>query len=67
MQSSFTQEDEKEKYLNLVNRRKKNEPIAYILNKKEFRSKDFFVDKKSLIPRPETELIIDPIVKDFKN
>ena len=55
------------KFKHLINRRLCNEPIAYILNKKEFRSKDFFVDKKSLIPRPETELIIDPIVKDFKN
>ena len=55
------------KFKSLINRRLCNEPIAYILNKKEFRSKDFFVDKKSLIPRPETELIIDPIVKDFKN
>ena len=55
------------KFKYLINRRLCNEPIAYILNKKEFRSKDFFVDKKSLIPRPETELIIDPIVKDFKN
>ena len=55
------------KFKLLINRRLHNEPIAYILNKKEFRSKDFFVDKKSLIPRPETELIIDPIVKNFKN
>ena len=55
------------KFKHLINRRLCNEPIAYILNKKEFRSKDFFVDKKSLIPRPETELIMDPIVKEFKN
>ena len=50
----------------LILRRLKNEPIAYIVNKKEFRSEDFFVSKNSLIPRPETELLIDPILKLFK-
>ena len=37
------------------------------IKKKEFRSRDFFIDNKSLIPRPETELLIDPIIKIFKN
>ena len=50
----------------LILRRLKNEPIAYIVNKKEFRSQDIFVSKNSLIPRPETELLIDPILKLFK-
>ncbi len=49
----------------MILRRLKNEPVAYIINKKEFRSKDFFVSKNSLIPRPETELLIDPIIKLF--
>ena len=51
----------------MISRRLKNEPIAYIINKKEFRSKNIFVSKNSLIPRPETELLIDPILKLFKN
>ena len=55
------------KFKKLISRRSKSEPIAYIFKRKEFRSKDFFVDKKSLIPRPETELLIDPINKVFKN
>ena len=50
----------------IISRRLKKEPIAYIFNKKEFRSKDFYVVKNSLIPRPETELLIDPIIKKFK-
>ena len=54
------------KFKSLINRRLCNEPIAYILNKKEFRSKDFYVVKNSLIPRPETELLIDPIIKKFR-
>ena len=55
------------KFKSLILRRSKNEPIAYITNNKEFRSTNFFVDKNSLIPRPETELLIDPISKIFKN
>ena len=50
----------------MISRRLLNEPVAYIINKKEFRSKDFFVNSSALIPRPETELLIDPIVKLFK-
>ena len=55
------------KFRSLISRRLKQEPVAYIIARKEFRSEDFFVDRKSLIPRPETELLIDPIVKIFKN
>ena len=55
------------KFKSLISRRSKQEPIAYIFKKKEFRSRDFFIDNKSLIPRPETELLIDPIIKIFKN
>ena len=47
-------------YLNL---RKKNIPIAHILNYKFFWKYKFFVDKNVLIPRPETELIIEKILK----
>tara|TARA_Y100000590_G_scaffold409042_1_gene500753 strand:+ start:745 stop:1599 length:855 start_codon:yes stop_codon:yes gene_type:complete len=54
------------KFRFLISRRERYEPIAYIVNKKEFRSENFFVDKRSLIPRPETELLIDPIKKIFK-
>ena len=55
------------KFKSLISRRLKSEPIAYILQTKEFRSKDFIIKPASLIPRPETELLIDPIVKFFKN
>ncbi len=59
-------EKEITKFKSLIFRRSKLEPVAYILKKKEFRSRDFFVDSKSLIPRPETELLIDPIIKIFQ-
>ncbi len=48
-------------------RRSRSEPIAYIFKTKEFMGSNFFIDQKSLIPRPETELLIEPIIKIFKN
>ena len=49
-----------------LKRRSKNEPIAYILEEKEFWSKKFYVNKNTLIPRPETEILIDALVNIFK-
>ena len=46
-------------------RRSKNEPLAYIIEEKEFWSKKFFVNNNTLIPRPETELLIDKLVQIF--
>ena len=47
-------------------RRSKREPIAYLLGEKEFWSREFFVNKYTLIPRPETELLVDKLVNIFK-
>ena len=47
-------------------RRSKKEPIAYLLEEKEFWSKKFFVNKDTLIPRPETELLVEKLVTIFK-
>ena len=49
-----------------LQRRSKSEPIAYILEEKEFWSKTFNVNKNTLIPRPETELLVDKLLKTFK-
>ena len=43
----------------LVDRRLKHEPAAYILKSREFHGIDFYVDSRVLIPRPETELLVD--------
>ena len=48
-------------------RRSNNEPVAYILGEKEFWSKKFKVNKDTLIPRPETELLVEGILNIFKN
>ncbi len=52
-------------YKQLIHRRKKSEPIAYIINKKEFWEDSFFVDKSVLIPRPDSEIIIETGIKYF--
>ena len=53
------------KFKSLIERRKKGEPIAYIINKKEFWKDEFFVNKDVLIPRPDTELIIEQVLKIY--
>ena len=56
-----------EKYDKAIKRRINNEPVAYITGKKEFWSENFAVNKSTLVPRPETELLIYKIVDIFKN
>ena len=41
-------------FYNLIERRKKGEPVAYLINKKEFWKETFYVNKDVLIPRPDT-------------
>ncbi len=54
-----------EKFSILVDRRLKHEPIAYLINKKEFYGRDFFVDPSVLIPRPATEAMIECALEIF--
>jgi len=56
-----------DKFKALIERRKKGEPIAYLINKKEFWKDEFFVNKDVLIPRPDTELIIEQVLKIYSN
>ncbi len=59
-------QDNIKKFDKLIQRRSLKEPIAYIIKRKEFWSKQFFVNKDTLIPRPETEIMIEYIVEMFK-
>ncbi len=52
---------------NYITRRLKQEPVAYILNRKEFFGYEFFVNENVLIPRPETELIVKEVLEIIKN
>jgi len=53
----------------LIENRSLKKPIAYITNKKFFWNSEFYVTEKTLIPRPDTELIIDNVLKltKYKN
>ena len=53
-------------YKKLILRRSQHEPIAYIMEEKEFWSKNFIVSPDTLIPRPETELMVEKLVEIFK-
>ena len=50
-----------------ITRRINNEPIQYILGSSEFYGRSFFVNKNVLIPRPETEILIDISIEELKN
>lgn len=47
----------------IITRRFKREPVAYIINKKEFCGYEFYVDKRVLIPRPITEQLVEKVLK----
>ena len=51
---------------NLIRRRALKEPAAYILREKEFWGKKFEIDQNTLIPRPETELMVEKLVKIYR-
>src|SRR3990167_561740 len=56
-----------DKLLKWVERRAKNEPLEYITQRVSFYSEEFFIAQGALIPRPETELLIDEVIKNIKN
>lgn len=49
-------------YASWIERRARREPVAYIVGRKRFYGRDFAVDSRVLIPRPETELLVEQIV-----
>ncbi len=58
--------DQAEAFTDLVARRIRREPVAYMLGRKEFYGLDFVVDKRVLIPRPETEMLVDFLLAHVK-
>ena len=53
------QADELTRYRELIKRRLQSEPVAYLVGKKEFRSLELHVDARVLVPRPETETLVE--------
>jgi release factor glutamine methyltransferase len=54
-----------DEYLRLLERRSKREPLAYITGRKEFWSLEFLVSPAVLIPRPETETLVETALRKF--
>lgn len=59
--------DDIKEYLSLIDRRCDSEPIEYITNSAGFYGRDFIVHKGVLIPRPETEILVDKVAKIIKS
>ena len=55
------------KYSFAIKRRINREPVAYITGKKEFWSENFTVNNTTLVPRPETEILIYKVINYYKN
>ena len=66
-QNTVLDQEQEDLFAKLIKRRKQQEPVAYILNKKEFWNESYYVDKRVLIPRPETEILIEMLLKKVKD
>jgi len=60
-------QEQEDTFFNLIEQRENNVPIAYLIGKKEFYSRDFFVNKYTLIPRPDTEILVSTALDYIKN
>ena len=61
-------DDKNLKYFNkLIKERASYKPIAHLINKKFFWNNEFFVNKNTLIPRPDTEVIVEQVLKLTKH
>ena len=54
---------QEKKFWDMVERRKKYEPVVYIINKKEFFGLDFYIDENVLMPRPKTEILVEKTIE----
>ena len=59
--------DKEQLFLRLIERCLQGEPAAYIIQRREFYGLDFYVDPRVLIPRPETELLVEEALDFAKN
>src|SRR5436305_2990015 len=59
--------EQQEQFLSLIERRVHSEPVAYLIGHKEFYGLDFQVDQRVLIPRPETELLVEATLEHIRS
>ena len=60
-------QNEQDTFKSLILKRSKGKPLAYLTGTKSFWKYDFKVNEKVLIPRPDTEIMIDQVLKIYKN
>ena len=63
----FLSEEEENLFLKLINERLNNRPIAYIVGNREFMGLDFYVQEGVLIPRPDTEILVEEVIEIGNN
>ena len=61
--SEEVSEGNREEYLNLINKRKEKMPVRYILGQCDFMGLDFYVEEGVLIPRSDTEVLVEEVLK----
>jgi release factor glutamine methyltransferase len=60
-------DDHVEKFFAMVQKRAEGTPTQYLTNEQVFKSRSFYVDENVLIPRPETELLVDEVTAYLKD
>ena len=64
--NDYINEKECNYFKEMVNQRSKGKPIAYLTGKKFFWKHEFFVNENVLIPRPDTEIIIEQVLRIYR-
>ncbi len=65
--NNYINRNDLKNFYNLIEKRSLGNPIAYLTNKKFFWNSEFFVTKDTLIPRPDTELVIENVLSLTKH
>lgn len=58
---------ERSRFARFARRRARGEPVAYILGHKEFFGLDFLINRHTLVPRPETEVLVEAAIEEIQN